>query len=172
MSKATATLDVCRRLLGITEKPGNSGFSNAQFERDMKIIGWYVGAPWCAFVVRYIMLEVYHMNDKILKVVKSCFTGGAVDTYNRIVKDGTFSVGSVPKVGAIVIWKHGYGPSGHAGIVESFDLKDNTMYCYEGNTNAAGSREGNTYARKARTIDRPFKADGLNVVGYIYLEEI
>lgn len=172
MNKAQLILTICSRLVGITEKPGNSGFSNADFERDMKIIGWYLGAPWCAFVVRFIMKEAYYMNAEIIKIVNKCFTGGAVDTYNRVVNDGTFKTGNTPKVGAIVIWKHGIGPSGHAGVVESFDLKTNTMTCCEGNTNAAGSREGNAYARKLRTINRGFQPNGLNIVGYIYPLEV
>lgn len=168
MSIVASIIKIGTRLIGITEKKGNTGWTNAQFEKDMRIIGWYVGAAWCAFVAKYIFLEAYCTNAKITKVIKNCFTGGALDTWHRVVKDGTFKTGTTPKPGAIVIWQHGSTTKGHVGIVESVDFKTNTMQTLEGNTNAAGSREGNCFAKKPRTIERPFRADGLNVVGYIY----
>jgi hypothetical protein len=65
-----------------------------------------------------------------------------------------------PSKGSIIIWanvKNGKLQStGHAGIVLT-DLKDNFFDTFEGNTNAAGSSEGDIAAMKTRKYITSFK---------------
>lgn len=171
MSKANTIISIAGSYIGIKEKTGNSGFQNALFEVKMKQIGFYKGAPWCAFFTKLVLSEAYAGNPALKAIVNSYCTGGAQDTLKRMTANGTFAVGSVPKPGAVVIWQLGSGSSGHAGIVEEVDLANNVMTTIEGNTNADGGREGNVVARKFRTVNRAFRADGLNVKGYIYPKE-
>lgn len=155
--------------VGKTEKSGNKGFNDAAFEKEMKSVGWYVGGAWCAFFVKLILTKAYRNNPELLKAVIKYCNGSAMQTFNNIKNSGVLEVGDVPMPGAVVIWKLGHGPSGHAAIVMS--VSGNTMYCVEGNTNASGSREGDRVAQKPRTVKRDFQANGLNILGYIYAKE-
>lgn len=170
MNRAAKIIALANVYRGKIEKPGNLGFFDHTFERDMKAVGWYVRAPWCMFLVNLVWQYAYADHAGMLKTVKRTFTGGALDTLERVKADGTFATGTEPRPGAIVIWAHGKGPAGHAGIVISIDA--NTMLVSEGNTNASGSREGDRSAFKYRTVSREFKPGGLNIAGYIYPFEV
>lgn len=170
MDRVKKIIQIAESYLDIIEKPGNTGWFNAKFQTLMIKVGWYNKAPWCAFTTKGVYLEAYADHKAFTAIIKSCFTGGAIDTFNRVKANGTFKTGSTPKPGAIVIWANGKGPAGHAGIVISVD-GNNTMTTFEGNTNASGSREGDRTARKLRTVTRPFQPSGLNVVGYIYANQ-
>lgn len=158
---------------GRKEKKGNSGFENEAFEKEMKTTGWYLGAAWCMFFVILIWKKVFKEDKEAYASILKTFNGSAKQTADRVKKEGYWETGDEPEPGAICIWLLGNGPSGHAAIVKSKDLKTNTMYNVEGNTNGAGSREGEVVnANKARTIKRPFQAKGLNVYLYIYPRKI
>lgn len=152
---------------GRTEKPNNGGFHDAAFEKELRSVGWLKGYAWCAFFTKLIFTKAYKANVKLATVVKSKFNGGALATFNNAKADGSFKISDKPQVGAIAVWQHGNGSNGHVGIVKSFDVSANTMYCIEGNTNAHGSREGDCVAIKARTISRPRTSSGLNLKGFI-----
>jgi hypothetical protein len=152
--------------IGQMEKPGNSGFKDPAFEKEMVAAGWLKGDPWCATFAKMVFRKLF--TGDLLASVNKNFNASAKQTADRVRGAGVFAVGLVPIPGAVVLFLHGHGPSGHAGIVASVDLAKNTMYCIEGNTNASGSREGDRVARKPRTITRPFTADGLNVYLFIY----
>lgn len=172
MSRASLILEIAHKYHGILELKPNKGFGNAAFEAKMKAVGFYVGAPWCAFYTKLVFTEAYADHKGMSAVIKTCASGNAQQTLKNFKANGTFATGDVPKVGAIVIWQLGNGTSGHTGIVVEVGKVENTMLTIEGNTNASGSREGDRVARKFRTVNRAFKADGLNVVGYIYPFEI
>ena len=166
MVRALKIVSIAISHLGKSEKPGNTGFSDTAFERDMKAVGWYVKAPWCAFFTRLVWQYAYADNKGMLQAVRICLTGGALDSLKRVEANGTFETGNEPRPGAIVIWAKGKGPSGHAGIV--LGTFCNTMITVEGNTNESGSTDGDRVALKLRTIKREFSATGLNVERYIY----
>jgi len=168
MSRTQKIIAEAEKYIGVIERPGNKGFFNTTFEKLMRLIGFYTGAPWCAFFTKMIYAAVYADNKALKAAINSCNTGGALDTLHRHENNGTFSVGEEPKPGAIAVWRHGKGTTGHHGIVKSVDVKNNTMVTIEGNTNATGSREGDRVAVKLRTITRDFRDDGLNLEGYIY----
>lgn len=168
MKRANFIVQTVKWYLGRTEKKGNSGFHDVFFERELKSAGWYVGAPWCAFFANMAWLK--HLKDslKLYAIAKRLDSGSALQTFKNYEADENFETGSVPKVGAKVIWTLGHGPSGHQAVVVEVNLKTNTMITVEGNTNSSGSRDGNCVAMKPRTIERPFREKGLNVIGYIY----
>lgn len=154
---------------GRKEKKGNTGWEDAKFEKEMVSAGWYLKAPWCAFFVKMILTKVFINEPTLYGPMLRQFNGSAKQSADNVIKAGNFETGNTPEPGAIVIFLLGNGPSGHMGIVKSVDLKNNTMYNIEGNTNGAGSREGEVVnAWKPRTIKRAFQANGLNVYKYIY----
>lgn len=154
---------------GRKEKKGNSGFVVPEFEAEMIKAGWYKGAAWCMFFVILIWRKVFINEPTFYSKIVRQFNGSAKQTADRVVAAGDFETGQDPEPGAICIFLHGHGPAGHAAIVKSVVKKQNTMYNIEGNTNSAGSREGDSVnANKPRTIKRDFRSDGLNVYLYIY----
>jgi hypothetical protein len=152
--------------IGQMEKPSNSGFKDPSFEKEMVAAGWLKGDPWCATFQKMVFRKLF--NGDLLAAVNTQFNASAKQTADHVKAAGVFETGNVPEPGAVVMFLHGHGPTGHAGMVETVDIATNTMYCIEGNTNENGSREGDRVARKARTITRGFSADGLNVYLYIY----
>lgn len=172
MSSVNRIIEIARSYLGKLELKGNSGFGDTVFEQQMKNVGWYKGAPWCAFFTKLVYKEAYGGHQSFKSIVNSCCSGGALQTLHNHENNGTFPVGETPKPGAIVIWRMGRGTTGHAGIVINVDHAKNTMTTIEGNTNASGSREGDRVAQKLRTITRNFNEKGLNVAGYIYAVDI
>jgi len=152
---------------GKTEKPNNSGFNDPAFEKELAAMGWLKGYAWCAYFTKLIYTKAYRNYPAQAEFIRSKFNGGALATFNNVRNGNVFKISDKPVIGAIAVWQHGNGQSGHVGIVISFDLKANTMVCIEGNTNASGSREGDRVAVKLRTIDRPRSASGLNLKGFI-----
>lgn len=172
MSRASRIVEIAKSFVGILEIKPNKGFGNKEFEKLMQGVGFYIGAPWCAFFTKLVYKLAYADHKGMTAVVRTCGSGNAQQTLKNFEANGTFAIGETPKVGAIVIWQNGNSTSGHAGIVIAVDEAANTMTTIEGNTNASGSREGDRVAQKLRTITRPWKTDGLNVKGYIYPFEV
>lgn len=167
-------LAAAKYYVGQKEKTGNSGFQDPNFEKELASVGWQKSYAWCAYFTKLIYTKAYRNDAKLSKVVRERFNGGALATYNNAKADGIFKVSDIglPIVGAIAVWQHGKSGNGHVGIVVSFELKTNTMYCIEGNTNANGSREGDQVAIKVRPIGAPKTATGLNLKGFIYPIEL
>lgn len=155
--------------IGQKEKKGNSGFEDEGFQKELTNAGWYIGAAWCAFFVKVVVKKLF--TGDLLKAVNAQFNGSAKQTFDNVKRAGTFETGDVPEDGCICVCLLGHGPSGHMYIVKNAGIEANTATTIEGNTNAAGSREGDRVARKLRTNKRAFQPSGLNVYGYIYLRE-
>jgi len=168
MTRTEKIIQIAKSYIGNLEIRSNAGFYDASFSTKMKAAGWYRGAPWCAFFTKHVYTAAYAEDKTLSTLIGNCFTGGVIDTFRRVKGNPAFTTGSVPKPGAVVLWRLGKTTKGHAGIVLSVDQKNNTMTTVEGNTNASGSREGDCVAQKLRTITRSFRSDGLNVEGYIY----
>lgn len=164
--KVQKIVSVATKYVGQKEKPGNSGFVDPTFETKMRIVGFQTGYAWCALFTELVYREAYSDIDPgQIDAIGQLFSPMAVDTYRRFKNSG-HKVDNVPNVGDVVIWKHGNGPSGHAGIVVAVG-PGNEFTTIEGNTNAAGGREGEVVALKKRKTGQPFTSNGLNIVGFI-----
>lgn len=155
--------------VGEREVPGNMGFTNKQFEKKMIDVGFIKSYSWCALFAELVWSEAYK-GTQWLAVIKALFSASATTTYKNFDIDKRFEVSQVPQIGAVVIWRHGSGWQGHAGIVTA--INGNTIATVEGNTNAAGGREGIEVAEKVRKIKQPFQANGLNLVGFIIPKQL
>lgn len=159
-------IQVAKSFVGQKETAGNSGFVNADFLTKMLKVGWQKGFAWCAFFAELVWTESYKTVDPSkLDDIAGIFSGSAVETFSRFKKAGWKTSANQPEPGDIVIWRHGDGWQGHAGIVTA--VAGNVFQTVEGNTNADGGREGDTVAQKTRKVGEPFKAKGLNLVGFI-----
>lgn len=156
---------IAQSYLGQREVPGNMGFTDKAFEKKMQAVGFVKSYAWCALFAELVWTEAYK-GSGLQYVIKKLFSASATTTYKNFDIDGTFKVSQTPEVGAVVIWRHGSGWQGHAGIVT--EVKGDYIKTVEGNTNSAGGREGIEVAGKLRAWHNvPYQANGLNLVGFI-----
>ena len=154
--------EVAMSYLHQKEIPGNMGFTDKEFERKMKEVGFNKGYAWCALFGELCVKEgapqFYMEHEKL-------FSASAVTTYNNFKAQGMVS--STPEIGWLAVWKHGNGPTGHLGVVVG--TKGTGLFqTAEGNSNEDGSREGVEVAYKAdRKLNQPFKPKGLNLLGFV-----
>lgn len=161
-------IEVARKDLGKKEKRGNTGFQDPQLENEMKAVGWHPGWAWCASIQEKWIWEAFpDLKDE----VNGYFVPSAVATF-RNLKNAGYQVSMEPKEGALVYWQkmvNGVAQwQGHAGIVSKV-ISPKEFMSIEGNTNGAGSREGDSVQEKSRTI-RSDVQNGLKVIGFIYLQ--
>lgn len=167
MSLTDTIVSTAKHYVGQEEIRENKGFKDAAFEAKIKNVGWYVNAPWCAFLGKLIWQEAFASAEpNTLPLVKKYSDGSALDTYHNYAKSAEFHVSLTPTVGSLVIWQEGNGPAGHLGVV--IEIVDaTTIKTVEGNTNTDGSREGYIAAIKTRKINQPH-GSGLNLVGFVH----
>jgi len=141
--------------LGQKEKKGNSGFFDPIFEEEMKAIGWLKGYPWCMSFVRLVYLKAIRKvcpeNVGLEGFVRLALKHSVLGTYNELKKvNPYFAITHETIPGGIVLWKTSV-TNGHAGLaLPNASLK--TIKSIDGNTNKAGSREGEIVAEKTRSI--------------------
>lgn len=152
---------VARKYIGQTEKPGNRGFKDAEFEKKMKSVGWAKTQAWCAYFCELVCREA--LPEKDLEFAR-LFSASAVKTYENFQKAN--KVTDHPTPGALAVWRFGNGWQGHIGVVSEV-LSENFFKTIEGNTNAIGGREGYIVALKTRKLKQPYSVKGLNLIGFI-----
>ena len=162
-----------KRLIGLEEKSGNSGFKEAWFERAMRKVGWKKYQSWCAYVAELIWIESYKKtgDEELIKKLTKLFSASAVQTYKNFVKAG-YPHGTVPRKGSLVVWqlmKSGkYDWRGHIGVVTSF-VDNNNFISGEGNTNKGKSRNGYVFWENKHTVDKEQEVtNGLRLIGFIH----
>lgn len=159
-------VDVAKKYIGQTEKPGNMGFTDAEFEKKMQAVGFQKTHAWCSYFVELCLKEAY--PEKFAEFDKLC-SGSAVQTFKNFQNAG-YLIGYVPCAGHVVVWqqmKEGQPLwSGHIGIVSSVQDNNWIFESIEGNTNDEGGREGYIVAEKTRKHLADVK-DGLKIIGFI-----
>lgn len=160
-------VQVAKKYLGEHEKPSNSGFEDASFEKKMTACGWQKSQAWCAYFAELVWKESYLQHDtKYSVALDKLFQASATATYQKFDIDPNWNVSKTPVAGALAVWRHGVGWQGHIGIVSEV-TSPVTFKCIEGNTNAAGGREGVEVAEKNRSVDFEVKPDKLNLIGFV-----
>jgi hypothetical protein len=157
--------------LGQVEVEGNKGFKDAKFEALMKSVGWKQGDAWCSYFCELVWKQAYGVKSPYWKMIDKLFTPSATATFANFSGSATFKTGKVPQPGALVVWQYGSGWKGHIGICMNKVEKNGYFDTIEGNTNKAGEREGMYVLRKKRALYNPYKANGLNLLGFIYPTE-
>jgi len=110
--------------------------------------------PWCASFVYFCCARA----STLLSVKNPCFrTPGCMvhwrhaPSWTRILTSDILQSPSTIKPGAIFIVDHGQG-KGHTGLVER--VTGSSIHTIEGNTNLAGSREGDGVYRRIRPLSK------------------
>ena len=151
---------IARKYIGKTEKPGNSGFNDADFQKKMEAVGWSRAMAWCAFFVELVCCEAQPYSTKL----KELFSGSAIKTFENFKKEG--KTVEKPAVGNLIVWRHGNTWQGHIGIIDEI-IDEDTVIAIEGNTNDLGGREGYIVAKRTRKLNQKYNPRGLNVEGFI-----
>lgn len=137
-------LRALRQELGYAETPVN----NTKFGRAYGMNY----QPWCAIYV-----SVVAVAARVHPIIpRFAYTPAGAQWF----KDQD-RWGDTPKVGALAFYDTaGLGRISHVGVVEKV-FPDGSFYSLEGNTNAAGSREGRVVRRQHRTRLGPRGGFGL-----------
>lgn len=163
-SKAPAT-QAAQALIAVCEAEANKGVrevgknAGPDVEKYQKSVGLGKGNPWCAAFVSWC-----HMTSKGLSKPAKWCSGSAVSLYqvasrsSTVVKVTPADADFQNKVKPGMVWsraqdataaaaaRKGAWCQGHTGIVVKVDSVG--FHTIEGNTNAAGSREGDGVYRK------------------------
>ena len=148
--------------VGIREKGGNNRGHMVELIQDT--LGTADGEPWCMSLVQTCLAfaELRSGHASPIAASEHCLT-----VWHDTPKEQR--VQTVPAPGAIIIWQHGAGPSGHTGCTISA-VVDGRFHAVEGNTEsglvAAGQveRDGGGCYETIRTVNG---AGSMKVVGYL-----
>lgn len=149
---------------GQREISGNKGFQDKEFDKKMRSIGFYTGAPWCGFFAILVWKEAgedFGLLSSSSKVL-----------IEKATKAGNWHAD--PVQGAVVVWatfKNGVRQStGHIGIVTEVNANGIDYTTEEGNTTDKGGREGVQVATRYRhlTKDKWEVTNGLRLMGFIH----
>ncbi len=165
------------KYLNTKEIPDNRGWFNKAFQKVMENVGWRMGQHWCAYFMELVWKEAYktvyyktalmgadryflnsfeHEWLKIDKILNKLCSGNSQATFRNFKNSNIFETGTIPALGAAVIWKYS-GTAGHtaACVVE---ITDKGFYSVEGNSK-------NNVTKNYHPIDESHR------VGFIYPKE-
>jgi len=166
-NNSAGVVSIAESYIGETEKPGNMGFNDHEFEKKMFAVGFQKSHAWCAYFAELVFKEAF--LDKF-KELDKLFSASTVQTF-RNFRDAGYLIGEIPVAGHLVIWqtmKDGKPQTtGHAGIVHS-KIDNDSFWSIEGNTNDGGGREGYIVAKRVRRVI-PNVQNGLKVLGFIQI---
>jgi CHAP domain len=130
--------------IGVRELTGkNDGKSVEMYLQSVKLGKGY---PWCAAFVNWTLLQCG------LKPKMSAWSPAWFDK-NRVVYKRGHSDNKVPDRGDVFgLYFPNLKRIGHVGFIDSWSDKE--VITVEGNTNGAGSREGNGVYRKRRMVSQ------------------
>jgi hypothetical protein len=165
--------DTAKQYIGQKELKGNSGFTDPVFWDKMSMVGFDLGEAWCALFTELVWKEAYQQYDATrFAELDKLFSDSATKTFKNF-KAALWEVDQIAERGALIIWQYydNGKPTwkGHAGIVKM--LSNELIYTIEGNTNVAGSREGEQVAEKIRKYSFAPVQKGLVLLGFIHPKE-
>lgn len=142
-----AALQAAQEQVGVTEQPGNRG---PQIEAYLASVGLTPGRPWCVAFVYWCFARAareWEIENPLSR------TGGVLHHWSlapdsvKIAPQAPIDDLRVITPGSLFLIDHGYG-RGHMGFVLAVERTG--LRTIEGNTNFAGSREGDGVRRRTR----------------------
>lgn len=148
--------------IGQTEKQYNSGFSDPDFEKEMKAVGWQIKQAWCAYFCELCAIKAHpEKRDELIKL----FSGHVLTCFRNFQSAG--KIVDKPQVNDLAVWQLGRSAQGHMGVVIAVNDNEILFSTVEGNTNDKGGREGYIVAKKNRNANLKFNPNILNLLGFI-----
>lgn len=143
-------ISVARGEVGVRETSTNQGPGIAKYWTAVDYSdGYNDRAPWCAAFVCWCVKQSGILSEQDRPKAASCFKGGGLEAWARS-KAPKIVLTTNPNrinIGDLVIFSFS-----HVGIATSASDLNGSFRTIEGNTNAAGSREGNGVWEKNRTL--------------------
>lgn len=133
-----ALLTCARQTAGEREEGGNNRGPDVDLWN--RAVGNPLGSPWCAAWV----FSMHGGAADAIGMPNPCPRTGSSHALWTMADPASRS--QLPAPGDVFVVDHGNG-LGHCGIVEAVSPSGDMVTTIEGNTNSAGSREGNAVAR-------------------------
>ncbi|GAL83407.1 hypothetical protein MYP_634 [Sporocytophaga myxococcoides] len=130
--------------IGVHELTGNN--DGPEIEAYLRVCGLPKGHAWCAAFVSWVF------DRANIKAIKSAWAPSWFPNKNVIFKNGkSLPEKPSPSQGDVFgIYFLNLKRVGHVGFIDNWNYSKTTVVTVEGNTNAAGSREGDGVLRKYR----------------------
>lgn len=171
--------EVAEKYIGQTEKSGNMGFNDVEFEKKMFQVGFHLHDSWCCYFQELVFKEAF---PEKFKEFDKLFSANSVQTFHNFKAAG-YPTSLVPAVDSLVVFqsKKDGKPvnvgteavpiyTGHIGVVAAINENDATaFYSIEGNTSTPGVREGYIVAKNPHRIVGDVQK-GLEVIGFIQMK--
>lgn len=151
-----ALIEEEKKWIGVKEKGGNN--KGPEVEKFQKAVDNKASSEaWCMAFQMFCIKEVEAALGIKSQIFRSehCLTVWQKSPKSMRIEK--------PEPGCVIIWQHGTSTSGHTGIFTGFD-KNGNLLTIEGNTNGAGSRDGDGVFSKTRN---PVADGELKVVGFL-----
>lgn len=151
-----AILETAQSFVGQKEISGNMGFKQPFFLRLMESIGWRRSWAWCSMFCKLVYTEASKKVGIDPKIITKHISPSVQRTRANFIKAGFPLQTDWTKVrpGAYISWVSSKDRTkGHTGILVEFLENGKKMKTIEGNTNAEGSREGDSVAVKIRNAE-------------------
>ncbi|MEN6537369.1 MAG: CHAP domain-containing protein [Bryobacteraceae bacterium] len=108
----------------------------------LRLAGWRIPQPWCAAFVYWCLVTAGADRKKLWDRPASTYSLYQWAKAEKRIHD-------FPKRGRLFVWNGRLG--GHTGFVREHVDRHETFSTIEGNTNSAGSREGDRVAERVRS---------------------
>jgi len=154
-----AVLEVARQYIGVREIGGpNRGPEVELFQKAVD--GRATSEAWCMAFVQFSIKAVEDMHGIESRLHRS---ENCLAVWTRTPPELRLAINFPPGPGHIMIWNVPGTERGHAGIIMGRNTEGNFL-TVEGNTNDAGSREGDGVYVKTRT---PTGSERFRVLGWL-----
>jgi len=135
--------------LGVREATGRN--DGVRVEMYLASVGHKKGAPWCAAFVSW----VYQQAG--VKAVKSAWSPSWFPVNNTIYTRGKEGNKTPDRADVFGLWFQNLKRIAHVGFIHEWQPNTSVVITVEGNTNDAGSREGDGVYKKRRLKSQIYK---------------
>lgn len=136
--------------VGVREKTGNN--DGVSVERYLASVGLSKGNPWCAAFVHWVLQDA-----GIKDVPKSGYSPSWFPKAKTVYQAGKANTNTPGRADVFGIYFASKGRIAHVGFVDSWPPSSTYCMTVEGNTNEAGSREGDGVFIKRRLKKQIYK---------------
>lgn len=158
-NKRAMVLRIYIRELGVREKSGRN--DGKRVEEYLKAVGLRKGEPWCAAFICWVFDQAGITNPHTGWAASLFPKDKVIWRRSRMLKSGREleKENHLPQTGDVFgIWFPDKKRIAHAGFVDSWS--GSWLITVEGNTNKAGSRDGDGVYRKRRLVQSVYQVAG------------
>ncbi len=142
-------VDIYLGEVGVREATGNN--DGERVEEYLASVGFKKGAPWCAAFVSWVFIQAE------VPAIRSAWSPSWFPVSKTVYTRGS-SNNKIPESGDVFgLWFNNLKRIAHVGFVHQWQSSTAHVITVEGNTNDAGSREGDGVYKKIRLKSQIYK---------------